>query len=241
MFASDIENSPFFARLVDVMKSRAGERASLLPFICPVRVAPSVDGANKSIRADGEWQVWRVAQFTPAPNGVFWNCVTGLMETSHVIPVLVLGDTLGRTCLPLSIEAQDFRSALDASASESDRSLVEHWYKADALAQPPCYRLQSAPRMVRSPFSPRPVSLRKRTPSRYADGCAMRDGCATAKAITSRRGTPLKLLASFGAVAPDYADGGGRSMRRVTGFCRCRRTRSSSGCSSSSSACSARS
>lgn len=72
---------------------------------------------------------------------------TGLMETSHVIPVLVFGDTLGRTRLPFSVEAQDFRSALDA-ASDVDRALVEQWYKSDALAQPPCYRLQSASKMV---------------------------------------------------------------------------------------------
>lgn len=73
------------------------------------------------------------------------------METSHVIPVLVFGDALGRTCLPLSVEAQDFQSALAAAADviqPEDRALVETWYRSDAQAQPPCYRLQSSPTMV---------------------------------------------------------------------------------------------
>lgn len=70
------------------------------------------------------------------------------METSHVIPVLVFGDTLGRTCLPLSIEAQDFQTALDQAPDAQDRLLVEQWYHSDQQAQPPCYRLQSAPAMV---------------------------------------------------------------------------------------------
>lgn len=72
----------------------------------------------------------------------------GLMETSNVIPVLVFGDTLGRTCLPLSIEAQDFQTALDQAPDAEDRMFVEQWYHADQLAQPPCYRLQSSPTMV---------------------------------------------------------------------------------------------
>uniref|UniRef100_A0A0P5L1U9 Leucine-rich repeat and WD repeat-containing n=1 Tax=Daphnia magna TaxID=35525 RepID=A0A0P5L1U9_9CRUS len=70
-----------------------------------------------------------------------------LMETSNVIPVLVFGDTLGRTCLPLSIEAQDFQTALDQAPDAEDRMFVEQWYHADQLAQPPCYRLQSSPTM----------------------------------------------------------------------------------------------
>ena len=101
------------------------------------------------------------------------------METSHVIPVLVFGDTLGRTCLPLSIEAQDFQTALhQAPVDADDRLLVEQWYHSDQQvrypdhgphstpciyndskyfnfheqAQPPCYRLQSAPAMVNSIF-----------------------------------------------------------------------------------------
>lgn len=70
------------------------------------------------------------------------------METSHVIPVLVFGDTLGRTCLPLSIEAQDFQTALHQAPNPEDRLLVEQWYHLDQQAQPPCYRLQSTPAMV---------------------------------------------------------------------------------------------
>ena len=79
----------------------------------------------------------------------------GLMETSHVIPVLIFGDALGRTCLPLSVEAQDFQSAFQMSPEgiiqQEDRDLVETWYRADDQAQPPCYRLQSnaASTMVR--------------------------------------------------------------------------------------------
>jgi hypothetical protein len=75
----------------------------------------------------------------------------GLMETSNVIPVLVFGDTLGRTCLPLSIEAQDFQTALHQAPDAEDRKLVEQWYHSDQLAQPPCYRLQSSPTMVCGP------------------------------------------------------------------------------------------
>jgi hypothetical protein len=73
----------------------------------------------------------------------------GLMETSNVIPVLVFGDTLGPpAALPLSIEAQDFQTALHQAPDAEDRKLVEQWYHSDQLAQPPCYRLQSSPTMV---------------------------------------------------------------------------------------------
>lgn len=75
------------------------------------------------------------------------------METSHVIPILLFGDSLGRPCLPLSIEAQDFQSILDcdeATITADDRLLLETWYRSDQQAQPPCYRLHSASAMVSS-------------------------------------------------------------------------------------------
>ena len=66
------------------------------------------------------------------------------METTHVIPILMFNDTLGKTLLPLSIEAQDFQSALAASIHPQDQQLVEAHYHLDQQAQPPCYRLQSS-------------------------------------------------------------------------------------------------
>jgi hypothetical protein len=48
----------------------------------------------------------------------------------------------------LSIEAQDFQTALHQAPDAEDRNLVEQWYHSDQLAQPPCYRLQSSPTMV---------------------------------------------------------------------------------------------
>jgi hypothetical protein len=72
------------------------------------------------------------------------------METSHVIPVLVFGDSLGRPCLPLSIEAQDFQSVLHQASTIDDerRLLLETWYRSDQQSQPLCYRLHSASAMV---------------------------------------------------------------------------------------------
>lgn len=61
-----------------------------------------------------------------------------------MIPILMFNDTLGKTLLPLSIEAQDFQSALAATTHPQDRQLVESHYHLDQQAQPPCYRLNSS-------------------------------------------------------------------------------------------------
>ena len=84
--------------------------------------------------------------------------VTGLMETTHVIPILMFNDKVGKTLLPLSIEAQDFQSALAATAPPQDRDLLETCYHLDQLAQPPCYRLQSSSMTVSCSLSS-PVAL----------------------------------------------------------------------------------
>lgn len=60
------------------------------------------------------------------------------------MPVLFLGTTLGCPLLPLTIESQDFVSALSTTAHGSEeRQLLEHWYILDDNAEPPCYRLKT--------------------------------------------------------------------------------------------------
>ena len=73
---------------------------------------------------------------------------TGLMETTHLIPILIFNDTLGSTLLPRGIEAQDFQTALAATSDPADRTLVDTWYRLDQKTQPACYRLQSSASMV---------------------------------------------------------------------------------------------
>lgn len=75
------------------------------------------------------------------------QCLSEISRHSHlayIVPVLFLGNTLGSPLLPLTIESQDFISALSSIATGSDeRILIERWYVLDEKAEPPCYRLQS--------------------------------------------------------------------------------------------------
>ena len=40
------------------------------------------------------------------------------METTHVVAIFLLRETLGKTLLPHSIEAQDFQTGLSATTNE---------------------------------------------------------------------------------------------------------------------------
>lgn len=63
---------------------------------------------------------------------------------SYIVPVLFFGNTLGSPLLPLTIESQDFISALSSIATGSDeRILIERWYVLDEKSEPPCYRLHT--------------------------------------------------------------------------------------------------
>lgn len=63
---------------------------------------------------------------------------------AYVIPILFLGTSLGSPLLPLTIENQDFCTALCAAESGSDKELLEKWYILDDKAQPQCYRLKTS-------------------------------------------------------------------------------------------------
>lgn len=63
---------------------------------------------------------------------------------AYVIPVLFLGTSLGGPLLPLTIENQDFCTALCATENTTEKELLEKWYILDDKAQPQCYRLKTA-------------------------------------------------------------------------------------------------
>lgn len=55
-----------------------------------------------------------------------------------------MGTTLGSPLLPLTIESQDFISAIDVTECVSDeRQLLERWYILDENSEPPCYCLKT--------------------------------------------------------------------------------------------------
>lgn len=73
------------------------------------------------------------------------NCLAEISRhsnSSYIIPVLFLGTSLGTPLLPLTIESQDFTTALTLTDA-SKKSLLEKWYRIDNSAQPPCYRLNT--------------------------------------------------------------------------------------------------
>lgn len=66
---------------------------------------------------------------------------SGLSSKAYVIPILFLGKSLGSPLIPLTIQYQDFATALCSTASDSnDRQLLERWYQLDETAEPKCYR-----------------------------------------------------------------------------------------------------
>lgn len=76
------------------------------------------------------------------------NCLAEIARQScdsYLIPVLFLSSTLGDPLLPLTIESQDFVSALQtvAETNPADRAILEKWYTLDDKSQPACYRLDA--------------------------------------------------------------------------------------------------
>lgn len=77
------------------------------------------------------------------------NCLAEIARQScdsYLIPILFLSSTLGDPLLPLTIESQDFVSALQTVAESSpaaDRAILEKWYTLDDKSQPACYRLNA--------------------------------------------------------------------------------------------------
>lgn len=70
--------------------------------------------------------------------------LSGHSSLAYIVPVLLLGTTLGSPLLPLTIENQDFVSAFSSTAEGSDeKKLLERWYILDDKAEPPCYRLKT--------------------------------------------------------------------------------------------------
>lgn len=70
---------------------------------------------------------------------------TGHSNNSYLIPILFLGANLGAPLLPLTIESQDFTSALNVAERDGidGKYLLEKWYYLDSKAQPACYRLKT--------------------------------------------------------------------------------------------------
>lgn len=76
-------------------------------------------------------------------------------STSYVIPVLLLGSSLGSPLLPLTIESQDFETIVSNTQDDSDRKLLQKWYIVDGQTQPQCYRLSAATAGAESKVSER--------------------------------------------------------------------------------------
>uniref|UniRef100_A0A0K8TLW2 Putative wd40 domain protein n=1 Tax=Tabanus bromius TaxID=304241 RepID=A0A0K8TLW2_TABBR len=73
------------------------------------------------------------------------NCLAEISRhsnSSYIIPVLFLGTSLGTPLLPLTIESQDFTTALN-TVENAGKLLLEKWYVLDNTSQPPCYRLKT--------------------------------------------------------------------------------------------------
>lgn len=77
------------------------------------------------------------------------NCIaeiTRQSSKSYLIPLLLLGNSLGTALLPLTIESQDFVAALgsaEQAAKGEGKALLEKWYALDSRALPACYRLKA--------------------------------------------------------------------------------------------------
>ncbi|XP_059220642.1 uncharacterized protein LOC106089892 isoform X2 [Stomoxys calcitrans] len=73
------------------------------------------------------------------------NCLSEInrhSSTAYVIPILLLGSSLGPTMLPLTIESQDFTQVL-VTATDEEKCLLEKWYIIDNCYQPMCHRLNT--------------------------------------------------------------------------------------------------
>ncbi|XP_049826318.1 NACHT and WD repeat domain-containing protein 2 isoform X2 [Aethina tumida] len=68
--------------------------------------------------------------------------LTRQMEIAYVIPVLFLNNSLGTPLLPITIESNDFKMAMESAENQSAQTLLSKWYQLDSDSQPPCYRLQ---------------------------------------------------------------------------------------------------
>lgn len=76
------------------------------------------------------------------------NCLAEIARQScdsYLIPILFLSATLGDPLLPLTIESQDFATALQTVTEKSaeERTVLERWYTLDDKSQPACYRLNA--------------------------------------------------------------------------------------------------
>lgn len=69
---------------------------------------------------------------------------SGHSNLAYVIPVLFLGTSLGSPLLPLTIENQDFCTAVLSTECADDKELLEKWYILDEKALPQCYRLRTS-------------------------------------------------------------------------------------------------
>lgn len=64
-------------------------------------------------------------------------------STAYVIPILLLGSSLGSPLLPLTMESQDFGTVVASTNDDGDRQLLQKWYVLDEQTQPQCYRLRA--------------------------------------------------------------------------------------------------
>lgn len=77
------------------------------------------------------------------------NCIAEIARQTikgYLIPVLNLGNSLGTSLVPLTIESQDFVSTIATAGKMGEgngKQLLEKWYCLDNKAQPACYRLKS--------------------------------------------------------------------------------------------------
>lgn len=66
--------------------------------------------------------------------------ISGQSETSYIVPVIFLSNSLGVPLIPKTIDCEDFESTLEKT---DKKETLKKWYKLDNAAEPPCYTLQS--------------------------------------------------------------------------------------------------
>lgn len=64
----------------------------------------------------------------------------GQSETSYIVPVIFLSNSLGVPLLPKTVDCEDYKSMYQKT---ENKDMLKNWYKLDEEAQPPCYVLQN--------------------------------------------------------------------------------------------------
>lgn len=75
---------------------------------------------------------------------LFLLLVTDLTAQSYVIPILLLGKSLGSSLIPLNIANHDFHNLLNSAGDDAGgKQFLERWYKLDDKVKAPRFRFNA--------------------------------------------------------------------------------------------------